>query len=1050
MLGARLLSVRPGEGRLVVALAAMFAVVEAGRGLAEVGADTLVVDRFGAGVLPYLYIALGVVSLLVALAYGAALGRLPRRPFFAGLLGLFAAILVIERLVLGAGVEAAIHVIYVSVAVVTALLTTIAWTVAAGTLDARQAKRLFPLCTSAAIAGSFVGGILAGPIARLVGSENLIVVYAGIVLVAGVPVAGIAGRFGRHAGRPVPVAISGRGRPSIAGELRAGFDTVRDSPLMRLVAVAYVLFAILLFSANYPYLQAFGAAYEGRPEELAAALGLVSAAVTAASFVVSFLLANRIYARFGVVTAALVLPLVYLGGFGLWLVQFNLATAVAVRFAYQVTQRSVSNAAWSALYAVLPPGRRPQAMAFIDGVPGQIGMILSGVLLLVVARLLDLSQIFVVGAVAAALCAWVVIRIRRRYGEALIRTLRSGLAEQVLEGGPGLASMRHDTRVIDELVVALRDLQPGARRLAANLLGRLGDRTPIPRLVEAAADREPEVRAAAIAALTALDPEGAAREVGQAALGDPAPLVRVAAVRAIAPPELSAEDHTALVADPDPAVRAEVALACAANGADDEAIEIVGALLADERPAGRVAGLAAVAARPASLVGIGSIERLITDDSPDVRAAAATALAAVAMARDGAAELPPSLVAALDDPAVAVRRAAADALRSLAEAADRTAPIPGAGPDVRAPLAAVLEEGPDRARDAALAALIGVRSETHARVRQWAVGQAERAAVLRRRSVALAAESAESADAADAGGPVRYLGEVLEQRRRVIERRLLAAIAALGFPDADGPIRRSLGSSDPDVRAQAIEAVDSIGDRQLGRAVVRLLDADATAPGRRPDGPPDAVLRELTEDGDPWIRRLAMRAIGDRLAGEWRALGARVASDPDPIVQAALSGSTQHGGPPMPDTDQTLGELDRMLFLRRVPLFGGLEPEDLQRLAALAIERLYAPDEALVREGDTGDELVVIVEGDVRVVQGEGSDMRYIKSYEAGDHVGELAILRRQPRSATVLAGIDGVRGLVISGESLRAILAERPDAAMAMLATLAERIGKEQPASAR
>lgn len=152
----------------------------------------------------------------------------------------------------------------------------------------------------------------------------------------------------------------------------------------------------------------------------------------------------------------------------------------------------------------------------------------------------------------------------------------------------------------------------------------------------------------------------------------------------------------------------------------------------------------------------------------------------------------------------------------------------------------------------------------------------------------------------------------------------------------------------------------------------------------------------------------------------------------------------------MPDTDQTLGELDRMLFLRRVPLFGGLEPEDLQRLAALAIERLYAPDEALVREGDTGDELVVIVEGDVRVVQGEGSDMRYIKSYEAGDHVGELAILRRQPRSATVLAGIDGVRGLVISGESLRAILAERPDAAMAMLATLAERIGKEQPASAR
>jgi len=133
-----------------------------------------------------------------------------------------------------------------------------------------------------------------------------------------------------------------------------------------------------------------------------------------------------------------------------------------------------------------------------------------------------------------------------------------------------------------------------------------------------------------------------------------------------------------------------------------------------------------------------------------------------------------------------------------------------------------------------------------------------------------------------------------------------------------------------------------------------------------------------------------------------------------------------------------------MMFLRRVPLFGGLEPEDLQRLATLAVERLYAPDETVVREGDEGEELVVIAEGDVKVVRGVGSDMREIKRYRAGDHVGELALLRRQPRSATVLAGAEGVRGLVISGEGLRAILAERPEAAMAMLATLAERISQE------
>lgn len=146
----------------------------------------------------------------------------------------------------------------------------------------------------------------------------------------------------------------------------------------------------------------------------------------------------------------------------------------------------------------------------------------------------------------------------------------------------------------------------------------------------------------------------------------------------------------------------------------------------------------------------------------------------------------------------------------------------------------------------------------------------------------------------------------------------------------------------------------------------------------------------------------------------------------------------------MPETAPTLGELDRMMFLRRVPLFGDLAPEDLQRLAAVATERLYEPGETLVREGDPGEELTVIVDGDVRVIRGEGPDARLIRSYAAGDHVGELAVLRRQPRSATVVAGSGGVRGLVISGEGLRAILAERPEAAMAMLATLAERISQE------
>ena len=146
----------------------------------------------------------------------------------------------------------------------------------------------------------------------------------------------------------------------------------------------------------------------------------------------------------------------------------------------------------------------------------------------------------------------------------------------------------------------------------------------------------------------------------------------------------------------------------------------------------------------------------------------------------------------------------------------------------------------------------------------------------------------------------------------------------------------------------------------------------------------------------------------------------------------------------MPETRATLDTMERMLFLRRVPLFAQLAPEDLQRMATAAIERLYPAGEVIVQEGDPGDELVVIVDGRVRVVRGEGQDARPIRSYGPGDHIGELALLRASPRAATVVADAPEVRALVIGGEGLKAILRERPEAAMAMLATLAERISEQ------
>src|SRR5258706_16482896 len=72
---ASLLKVRPDEGRLVILVAFLFACIQAGQGLGDNAASALFLLRFGVDFLPYMYIAAGVLTFVITIAYSAGLGR---------------------------------------------------------------------------------------------------------------------------------------------------------------------------------------------------------------------------------------------------------------------------------------------------------------------------------------------------------------------------------------------------------------------------------------------------------------------------------------------------------------------------------------------------------------------------------------------------------------------------------------------------------------------------------------------------------------------------------------------------------------------------------------------------------------------------------------------------------------------------------------------------------------------------------------------------------------------------------------------------------------
>ena len=84
--------------------------------------------------------------------------------------------------------------------------------------------------------------------------------------------------------------------------------------------------------------------------------------------------------------------------------------------------------------------------------------------------------------------------------------------------------------------------------------------------------------------------------------------------------------------------------------------------------------------------------------------------------------------------------------------------------------------------------------------------------------------------------------------------------------------------------------------------------------------------------------------------------------------------------------------------LANMPLFSRLTERELLRVMQAVEVREYKDGDAVIREGDKGDELFIVLEGKVRVSRGE----QVLTHLGPGEHVGEMALIRSVPRSATV------------------------------------------------
>jgi HEAT repeat protein len=939
--------------------------------------EALFFARFGVEYLPYMFIGLGITNMIMSFGVTALLSRIPRQVLYISIPLIVAIVLVLARFALISDQNWLYPALWLGKEVLNILIGLVIWGVAGVVCDTRQGKRLFPLFSASRITGQVIGGFATGLLVAAIGTENLILVWAVSLLGTVFLIRLLLSQVQIPAESKGP--RSRRRQQTLVQEMQRGYQYVRGSSLMKWIAISTIFFSMLYFSISLPFMRSATEAYPNE-DALATFLGLFNGFSTAAAFLASLFLANRLFARFGVMACILALPIIYLVGFGSLAIAPVFQIIVAFRFVQMLWLSGIADSAWQAMFNVVPPGRRDEVRAFISGVPEQAGTFIAGGILIIGEQALTPQQLYIVGLIAAAACTYVIVQARRGYNAALIDALRAGRPHLFFSEEQPFGGFHQDALAVETAVNGLRDPDPVIRRVSAEILGHLS----LPESTSALAS----------------------------GLQDPDPLVRAACLRSLARSGAASAllDIATCLSDPDAEVRFEAVSALSAlAGFPGGLTKYVGPLLQDE--SAKVSTRAAVALLRADPKNDGAKKYLrqmaVLGEFDDRRHAIA------ALGDWGDVEAFEFLVNELEDSSQAsvIRR---DILVSM-ERIDSQKSIPylidslltkerlildacadllgSIGMPAMEPLLVSLLD--DEYAEGALLALERMPPPPEGPVLEFA-----RTSVFRAGEYDAWMRGVRSTGGNEA---LSLLAEALDRMSHEHGIRALRAIGLLGDRNAMNTAIENLQTRDPAQRANVLEALESISARyrNLLQPLMRLWEDEGPAQA-------DVDWERLLQDPDEWVRECAVYA-------------------------------KQFGDVAM-DSITTLSMMDRILFLKRVSLFANLSPTDLKQLAAIATEEFFPDGEVIAYKGEQGDAMFVIVSGIVRVCNEiDGKEIELARR-TTGDYVGEQSIIIREPRNATLVACGD-VRVLSIDQKTFEGLIRERPEASLIIIQVLSKRL---------
>ncbi len=1020
-------------------------------------AETAFLKRFGVEYLPMIFIINSISTFLIMGLIAGIMSRLPGNRLLSYMLVICGTTVAGLRFVVPLGLEILYPILYILKAQYEVMLGLFFWNLANDLFNTRQSKRLFPLITAGGVMGGVIGSFGTPFLAKTISIDNLMFIYLGTTLMGAVVV--------RRMGTLFPILLPEEGktkkvktRLSLKEEFKRVFPIIKESALVKililLTLLPNVVIPIINFQFNYAIDEAF--ATEGGMIKF---FGFFRGSLNAISFIILLFVA-RIYGRLGLPIALMFHPFNYVIAFLAFLFKFDYFSAMYAQFTTRVLRNTINNPARAVLMGLFPVEYRSLIRPFLRGTVVRVGTLLgSGVIIACTGifhpRFLSLIALVFMGGWIATTFVF-----KRSYSRILLDLISRNMLDLKSQEEQDVSRIFLDKKVQSQLVDAFLSSKGNTCLWYANLIKSLGMKDLDAHILTIIKDQDDRTK---IGLLSLLSPEAGESAIRiLEALTDPDKTdLSIAALKAAAqlPPDLTSHFLRGVfesVHIPEMQAYAVIGLY---RQEPQRYKTVIDSWLASEEMAEQRAGIISAGAsnNRAYVPVLQNLLEEVEDES-------LITLILEALHQLGAPEMDALVFPYLGHSSEWVREAALEAFTVKDDKAIR-AVIPLLGdrsPRVQDLAMVKLQESsyqnaellieslviPNRKLREGVFSLLESLEIKDMDVFRFARSQLERA--YRNLAEAEALRPLEGGEGRD------MLVDHLVQKK---DARLETILRVLATQDRSGRMRivwRGIYSADSRQKSNAIEALEDLVGHSLSKMMLPLVEdlspTECQAIGRKnfelPDFDSNAAMlyHHLLAKYD-WVTVvLTLYLIGKQaFDGVHKEIVEGLAKSDNPhiqqMAQSVLSGKPTHVHSEEADMETSSSIPDKILRLRGIQIFEGLSVSELAAIASVTEEVVYPLGTVVIKEGETGETMYMIIAGEVSVNKSqEGGSEIELDRILAGDYFGEMALFEDVVRSATIRTE-EETRLLVLHKQEFTEIVREYPQIALHICRILSQRI---------